>query len=96
MKFAKCSQQCSPGSCTDCILFWLVQLAQLDQESLQHTQQRAERFQRKGHQVSRFTDRAERDPFADATASDKYANLESASEDEGEDAGMTTLPSISC
>ena len=59
-----------------------VQLEQLEKESLQHTQQKAERFWRKGHQLSRFADRSERDPFADASPTDKYATLGSESEDD--------------
>lgn len=69
----------------------VLQLEQLEKESLQHTQQKAEQFGRKGHQVSRFTNRSERDPFAGALATDKYANLESASEDGTEGTGTTAV-----
>lgn len=70
-----------------------LQLDELEKGALQHAQQKAERCGGKRHQVSRFTDRSERDPFAAASREEDYANLESDNEEQ-EKSGAVTLGTL--
>ncbi|DBA86973.1 TPA: hypothetical protein ACH3X2_14259 [Trebouxia sp. C0005] len=67
----------------------LLQLHQLDSEVLQHAQQKAERFGRRGPKASRAAHRSEGDPFADAAPSGQYDDLPSGSEDEAGEGDST-------
>ncbi|KAA6420895.1 MAG: ATP-dependent DNA helicase Q-like 3-like [Trebouxia sp. A1-2] len=82
------------GSCTGCDCceqpdVVKAQLHQLDSEVLQHAQQKAERFGRRGPKASRAAHRSEGDPFADAAPSGQYDDLPSGSEDEAGEGDST-------